>query len=185
MRSRRRGCGGCLVRLFLFAFLFAVIAAGAILWWLTAPFAGFHGETFVDIEKGAGTTGIAAELARDGAIRSPWQFDIIRILRPGATLQAGEYRFAHADSPWSVFDRIARGDVFYYELTVPEGSNMFDIAAAIDQLGFLHGSDFLEAARDPAPIHDIAPRAPTLEGFLVPVHLSHHSPRHRGPACAA
>ena len=31
--------------------------------------------------------------------------------------------FPGADSPCHVFDRIARGDVFYYELTVPEGSN--------------------------------------------------------------
>jgi UPF0755 protein len=58
--------------------------------------------------------------------------------------------------------------VFFYELTVPEGSNIFDIAASIDRFGFIKGSDFLRAARDPSPIRDLAPQAPTLEGYLFP-----------------
>jgi UPF0755 protein len=145
-----------------------MVAAAGVAWWLFVPYAGFRGEVFVDIERGTGTRGIAGELARAGVIRSRLQFDAIRLLRPRVALQAGEYRFARADSPWRVFDRIGRGDVFYYELTIPEGSNMFDIAAAVDQLGFLNGADFLKAARNPALIRDIAPTAPALEGFLFP-----------------
>ena len=34
-----------------------------------------------------------------------------------------------------VFNRISRGDVYYFELVVPEGHNMFDIAASIKKLG--------------------------------------------------
>ena len=46
------------------------------------------------------------------------------------TLKAGEYRFARPASVLEVYDRIARGDIFYYLLTVREGENIFDIAAA-------------------------------------------------------
>jgi len=45
---------------------------------------------------------------------------------------------------------------------------MFDIAAALKQFDFLKGADFLRCARDPSLIHDLAPNAPTLEGFLFP-----------------
>jgi UPF0755 protein len=83
-------------------------------------------------------------------------------------LQAGEYRFSSPDSAWHVFDRLVRGDVFYYELTVPEGSNIFDIAVEVDRLGFLRGDEFLKAAHNPALIRDLAPAAPTLEGYLFP-----------------
>ena len=31
--------------------------------------------------------------------------------------------------------RIGRGDIFYYELVVPEGRNVFDIAAELEKLG--------------------------------------------------
>ena len=67
-----------------------------------------------------------------------------------------------------VFDRVRRGDVFYYELVVPEGRNMFDIAAAADRLGVFSAEQFLEAARNPALIRDLDPQAPTLEGYLFP-----------------
>jgi len=52
-------------------------------------------------------------------------------LSPGAKLQAGEYVFRKPASVFQVFKRIARGDIFYYELVVPEGNNMFDIAASV------------------------------------------------------
>ena len=45
---------------------------------------------------------------------------------------------------------------------------MFDIAASIDRFDFIKGADFLRAARDPSLIHDLAPQAPSLEGYLFP-----------------
>ena len=76
-----------------------------------------------------------------------------------------------------VVRRIARGDVFYFELVVPEGRNMFDIAAAAEQLGLFSAAKFLDAARDPALIRDLDPQAPTLEGYLFPdtYRLSRHT----------
>ena len=67
-----------------------------------------------------------------------------------------------------VFRKIARGDVFYYELRVPEGANMFDIAAALEKLGLMKQSESLAVARNPQLIRDIAPAAPSLEGYLFP-----------------
>ncbi len=52
--------------------------------------------------------------------------------------------------------------------SVPEGSNMFDIAASLARFNFLKPADFLRAARSPSLIRDLAPDAPTLEGYLFP-----------------
>lgn len=144
---------------------------------LASRYAGFRRETFVDIPRGTPARSIARRLAEAGVIRWRWQFLLVRLLHPRAKLQAGEYRFAQPASPWEVFERIARGDVFYYELTVPEGSNMFDIAAAVEALGLIRAEDFLRAARDPSLIRDLAPEAPTLEGYLFPdtYRLSRHA----------
>jgi len=51
---------------------------------------------------------------------------------------------------------------------VPEGHNLFDIAHAVGQLGFIQPEEFLAAARNTALIHDLSPSAPTLEGYLFP-----------------
>lgn len=162
-------------RLVLAALAVGVAAAPLSLW---LPFAGFRGETFVDIPRGSGTRAIARLLKRAGVVRFESQFLAARLLRPRATLQAGEYRFNRAAPAWEVFTRIAKGDVFYYELAVPEGRNMFDIAQSIEDLGLMKATEFLRAARNPAPIRDLAPEAATLEGYLFPstYHLTRLMP---------
>jgi UPF0755 protein len=168
-------------RLLTVVVLLVLLSAGGVAWSLFTPFQGFSDSAIVDIEKGTGTRGIASELAHAGVLRFSWQLMAMRLLRPSAKLQAGEYRFSNPDSAWRVFDRIARGDVFYYELTVPEGSNIFDIATEVDRLGFLSGEEFLKAAHNPALIRDLAPAAPTLEGYLFPstYHITRHTTIHQ------
>jgi len=157
-----------LKRLFALLVLLVVVAGVAAAFLLYSPYRGFSQDAFVDFEKGTSTQAIADELARNGVIRYPWQFLLVRAMRRGARLQAGEYKFSHADSPWGVFDRIARGDVFYYEVTIPEGQNIFDIASTLDTVGIVGSKPFLAAARNTAIIRDLAPRAQTLEGYLFP-----------------
>ena len=135
---------------------------------LVGPYDGFGQETFVDLPKGTSTQQMAALLERAGVIRHAWAFWMARAIHRSATLQAGEYRFTKPASVLEVLERIARGDIFYYELVVPEGKNMFDIASAAERLGVVSASGFLKAARNPALIRDLDPEAPTLEGYLFP-----------------
>jgi len=86
-----------------------------------------------------------------------------RFCRPASTASR------RPPSAMEVFDRIARGDTFYYTLVVPEGRNMFDIATEAGQFGAIYGPRiFLAAARNPALIQDLDPAAPSLEGYLFP-----------------
>lgn len=165
---RRGGCGGCLFRVISLLLLLVVIGGIVTAWSLYQPYRGFTQPVFLDFDRGTSTREMAAELSSHGIIRYRWQFLLARVFRPSARLQAGEYQFANGASVWTVFDRIVRGDVFYYEVTAPEGSNMFDIAANVEQLGFIKAADFIKVARDPSLIHDLAPQAPTLEGYLFP-----------------
>jgi len=141
------------------------------------PYQGFSNDVFVDFAHGTGTGAMADALARAGVVRSRWDFLLARTIHRGGVLQAGEYRFTRAASPAEVVSRIQRGDVFYYMLVVPEGKNMFDIAASVESLGLFKATDFLQAARNPAIIRDLDQQAPTLEGYLFPdtYKLSRHT----------
>jgi UPF0755 protein len=154
-----------------------LLLAGYLAFRLSRPYQGFQGQTFVDIPRGASTLTMAGMLAQAGVVPSRWDFLLARLVKRGRVLQAGEYRFDRAASPIQVFNRIARGDVFFYELVVPEGKNMFDIAAAVEDLGLFKASLFLAAARKPALIRDLDPLAPSLEGYLFPdtYKLSRHT----------
>jgi UPF0755 protein len=155
----------------------AALAGGYAVIRVSQPYKGFEGETFVDIPRGSSSASIARILVSAGVVSSRWDFVLARFAERGRMLRAGEYRFARAASAIEVYSRIARGDTFYYELHVPEGRNMFDIAAAAEKLGLFTGDEFLEAARDSSLIRDLDPRAPTLEGYLFPdtYKLSRHT----------
>jgi UPF0755 protein len=157
----------------LFALTLALAGLAAAL--LLTPYQGFKTETYVDIPHGTGTAGMAQVLAKEGVIRYGWELWLARLLRPSAKLQAGEYRFAKPASAFEVFNRIARGDIYFFAFTVPEGSNIFDIGHSLEEQGVMSAEDFLKAAEDPALIRDLAPKAPTLEGYLFPstYRLSH------------
>lgn len=156
------------------AIVVLVLAAGTLS--LTAPYADFENQVFVDIPKGTGTRHMARLLADAGVIRGGWQFLAVRVLRPRATLKAGEYLFQRPASAWVIFDRIARGDVFFQSIVVPEGQTIFDIADQLAARKIMDRALFLAAAHDPTLIRDLDPRAPTLEGYLFPD--TYHFPRH-------
>ena len=130
--------------------------------------AGPSQQTFVEFKTGSSARRIASELKQAGIIRSSSSFLLLHLYRRGS-LKAGEYAFDHPDTLRDVYNRIARGDTYARVLVVPEGYNIFDIAAAVEKLGIDSQQNFLAQARiQVALIHDLDPQAPTLEGYLYP-----------------
>ncbi len=151
-------------RILLLLLLAIALASG---WLLFRP-AGPRLETFVEIPPGTSSRGMGRLLEQRGIIRSRYAFDLARILQRG-TLKAGEYRFDHPASVFDVYSRLRRGDVFYRLVTIPEGYNLFDIAAAVEAAQLAQHDAFLKAAhQDTALIRDLDPHAVTLEGYLYP-----------------
>ncbi|HEV2646178.1 MAG TPA: endolytic transglycosylase MltG [Acidobacteriaceae bacterium] len=124
--------------------------------------------TYVDIAPGTGTQAIAEKLEQAHVLRSRYAFDLLRLLK-GGKLIAGEYRFNHPATAAEVYDRMAHGDTYSIALTIPEGYNIFDIAQAVASTGFASRDTFLAAERTQTSlIADLAPHAPSLEGYLFP-----------------
>ncbi len=154
-------------------FLLVLFAAGTAAGWLAyqwgTPYRGYSGEgAVVDVPRGASTRGIADRLEQAGVVRSALAFEIWSRWHHAQSLEAGEYRFERPMTMTEVFDTVAEGRVWTVTLTIPEGWTMFDIADAVARSGLASRAAFLRAARNPAPIRDLAPNVPTLEGFLFP-----------------
>lgn len=132
------------------------------------PIPAYSGDRFVDIPRGSSTLRIGEILAANGLLRSPLQVWLWRALHPRGRFQAGEYRFRQETTLDAILSKIARGDIYYAQLTIPEGSSLFDIARILEQQQILPARDFIAAAQDPALIRDLAPEAPSLEGYLFP-----------------
>jgi UPF0755 protein len=164
-------------RAFLFLLILAFLAAGYLYLAIYKPYQGFASEgVYVDIPRGSSQRTIARLLAENGVVRSRLAFELLCRVKKRRTLEAGEYFFDHPVTSFDVYDAIASGRVFVKEFVVPEGYTMFDIADLAASQGFLTREEFLAAARDPSPVRDIAPNAPSLEGFLFPA--TYEFPRH-------
>ena len=165
-RRRKRGSGAAGI-LWTLLFVMLVMPVGAAAWLIFTPF-GPETESFVELTPGSSAAQIGRQLEASGVVRSQFAFDLVRWWKRGR-LRAGEYRFDHPVTVTEVYARIARGDVFTKAVTIPEGSNLFEIAARLEQAGFGGRREFLDAAaRQASLIADLDPGATSLEGYLFP-----------------
>lgn len=153
------------MRRFLLLLILVAIGVGAFVFFVPA---GPTSEQFVEVMPGSSSRTIGAMLEKEGIIRSQYAFDLLRLVKHGK-LKAGEYRFDHPAPLTEVYDRILRGDVYTRSVTIPEGSNLFDIASRIEAAQLGKKEDFLAAAqRETQLIADLDPGARSLEGYLFP-----------------
>ncbi len=153
-----------------FTLVFLVILAFALwfAWAALLPMKPSQTE-FVLLRPGWSTRHIARELQREGVIRSAPAFLMLHYIEGPKTLKAGEYKFEDAASARDIRRRLIRGDVYARTVVVPEGYNLYDIAAVVEQAGLGPAADFVTAAtHDVRLVSDIDPDAKTLEGYLFP-----------------
>jgi UPF0755 protein len=155
-------------KIFWLVFIAALAFGGWFAWALLTPTEP-PAKTFVMLHPGYSARRIAAELKSAGVIRSEQAFILWHYFHHRRQLEAGEYLF---EKPANIIDlqkRLRRGDVYFRTVVVPEGFTMFDIARAVEAAGLGRAADFLKIAQsDTALIADIAPGAPSLEGYLFP-----------------
>src|SRR5271157_3140765 len=153
---------------FLIVLLFALGFAAWFTWGALLPVAPQQ-TTFVLLRPGWTTRHIANELKRDGVIRSATAFLMLHYAQGLGSLKAGEYKFDSPANAVEVRRRILKGDVYFHTVTVPEGYNIYDIAAVVEQAGLGNAADLLIAAKgDVGLIQDLDPKATSLEGYLFP-----------------
>ena len=123
----------------------------------------------VSFPTGSGIKRLAAELKRDGVIRSTWHFIVLARLRGVAhRLKAGDYRFTDAMTPGDILRKLATGDVDYRRFTLPEGYSVYQAAEMLEQKGYFKRDEFLAACRDTALLERLGIGAASVEGYLFP-----------------
>ena len=155
-------------KIFWLVFISALASAGWFAWALLTPVEPSE-KTFVMLRPGYSTRRMASELKSAGVIRSEEAFILWHYFHRHRSLKAGEYLFERPANIIDLQKRLRRGDVYFHTVVVPEGFTMFDIARAMEAAGLGHADDFLKVAQsDSALIADLAPNAPSLEGYLFP-----------------
>ncbi len=108
-------------------------------------------------------------LADSGVIYPDRRFSLLaRLMLVTTGLRAGEYSFPVPVPPYRVLRDLYRGSKLQHPLTIPEGSNLKQIAAILARDGWTTEDAFLAAAGDQNFIRELGLTVPTLEGYLFP-----------------
>lgn len=123
----------------------------------------------VEVRRGQSTSLILQQLRKAGVLRDEWiPLVYMKLLRGRDSLKAGVYEFDKPMSPIDVIEKLVRGDVVLKTITVREGLDRFAIAKLFAAEGLGTEEQWRRATDDPDLVQDIAPEAPSLEGYLFP-----------------
>lgn len=102
-------------------------------------------EKTVVIEKGSTSVMVARKLFDEGVISYPLLFRVVaRIKGLDKNLKAGEYLFASHISLIEVIEQMAKGEIMYRKITLPEGLTTAQMLDLIAEDEFLSGDISLE-----------------------------------------
>ncbi len=157
--------GGIL--LLLGAFLFIVLGGGAS---ENTQEKGLP--VYVKVRSGMSAKEIGEELQRRGIVDSKYKFWLMAKLKDyESRFMAGNYAFRRGMDTQEVLEKLVRGEAEEYELVIPEGFTVKDIAERLGEEGIADSGEFLKLAEKFAPYSymrasdDVKYRA---EGFLFP-----------------
>jgi len=161
VRSRRTGRGVAL----------AVLAAALLFAYFlfdTHPVGKWEGK-LVLVPKGSRLPEVVGILREGGILPYPAAFRALVLLTfSGRRLHYGEYAFPNPPSAFEAWRRLVRGDVIKYEVTVPPGANLYDVAELLEAKKLATSEAFLDAATSPAVLRRLEIPGESAEGYLFP-----------------
>jgi UPF0755 protein len=150
------------------AFLFTSACLLAFLLMDTPPSRGWQ-TVRVEIPKGSSSSDAARLLAAGKVLQHPIVFRVLVLgTMTRKKLRYGEYSFPEPPSVVEVWRKLAGGEVTRYSVTIPEGSNLYDIAKILGDLDLVDPDRFLESAASRDILRRLDIPGPTAEGFLFP-----------------
>ena len=123
----------------------------------------------VYIPKGAGFIEIVNILDRAGMVKNKLFFSLLALSKGIAGhIKAGEYELISSMSPGEITDKLARGDIKAYWVTIPEDYTVKQIADLLVADNLVNEKTFLTVTTDPAFLASLNIRAASAEGYLYP-----------------
>lgn len=133
------------------------------------PFSLQGSRIVIEIKKGTNLKNITSLLHQKSLIKDPWTFSFLaKIMGNVRNLKAGEYWLSPTMSPVEILNKITRGEVVQYQITIPEGFNLYEIGELLERNNITKKESFISRAFDPKVIKKLGFNVNSLEGYLFP-----------------
>jgi len=158
------------VKLFLFLSIGAVfVLVVHLVLFMTTPPSREKEYKEVLVTEGSTFRSVASQLKREGIITDKETFILLgKIKRSTRKIRAGFYSFNTGMLPREVLDILEKGKIIEYQVVIPEGFDMKEVAGAVEEKGLTTKEEFLKKATDPLYVRTLGLEGGTLEGYLFP-----------------
>jgi UPF0755 protein len=158
----------------IFALIFVGVCMAGLLYmhlmsWADRPVGTAAVEKLFTLSPGQGLKQTAVALKQERLVSDALRFTILaRLDKKDKLLKAGEYFLSTTMTPREILSQMVEGRVHLYRVTIPEGYNLVQIAAAVAAAGLESEKNFIDAARNPETAQRLGIQADTMEGYLFP-----------------
>jgi UPF0755 protein len=123
----------------------------------------------VDIPPGTSFRQVASLMSDRHLIRATWFVTLLgRLQGLDRKIFPGEYELHEGMKTTEVLAKLAKGELYHYAVTIPEGYSVAQIADVLDQKNLAKKEELLKLNQDPTFIRSLNLSVPTLEGYLFP-----------------
>lgn len=123
----------------------------------------------LEISDGSSFSEVASLLYQRKLLKSDWAFIWMgRLLGADRNIIPGEYEFQGGMTPADLLDKITKGDVLQYAVTIPEGYSIEQIAGLLQEKGLADQDAFIQLTRDQQFLTQLKLQVFDLEGYLFP-----------------
>jgi UPF0755 protein len=158
------------LKIFSFCILAGILVAGFLfIVYATSPVDDHQTTVTVEIPIGSGFRQIVQILDNAGLIKNKVFFSGLAVFkRAHKHIHAGEYEFTTAMTPAEIIEKLVKGLVKAYKVTIPEDLTIRDIAARLSANKLIDEKEFYALTRDKAFLQSLNIRSASVEGFMFP-----------------
>src|SRR5512136_495140 len=123
----------------------------------------------VDIPKGTSFLRSVDLLEEAGLIKNKYLFYALVIARRAhGNIRAGEYELSTSMSPLDIINKLVKGDIISYKITIPEDFTVLEIAARLASYKLVDEKAFVSLSEDQKFIASLGIEGTSAEGYLYP-----------------
>jgi UPF0755 protein len=147
--------------------LFFVLLAG--LYYALSPMDSRKEIVTVEIPKGTSFLRSVDILEDAGLIKNKYLFYALVIARNAqGNIRAGEYELLASMSPLDIINKLVKGDIKSYKITIPEDFTVAEIAACLASYKLVDEKAFVSLCEDAKFISSLGIEGRSAEGYLYP-----------------
>ncbi len=126
-------------------------------------------EKMVVIPRGANFKDVTHLLSEQSLIEKPFYFMLVaKLIGVEKQIKPGEYVLHTHMRPMEVLSSLKKGVTHHYEVTIPEGYSIKQIAELLEKKEIVSAKDFMRLSQDTDLIRALGLQVKSMEGYLFP-----------------